>query len=460
MSRLDEVNNLISKRQDEQSQACVRIEKLFDEHSFVELGTFNKDAGVVTGFGTIGGKLVYAYSQEKPVNVEHAKKISNVYELALKMGSPVVGIMDSKGIVLDNGLDTFEAYGIIFKNQTAASGVVPQISVIVGDCIGVSSFIPVLSDFVFMTESNAKLFMSSPSTFDGIEGKATTYEDLGGGKVHSKNTGMVHCCYADEDGCFNGVKELVSFLPENNLEGAVSFDSNDDLNRVDDSLNNIVPEDNVSPIDMRAIINSVADNNNFFEIHKNFATNIIVGFVRFDGITTGVVANNGLLNIEATQKAGEFLNICDAFNIPIVNFTDIQGYEQSLEEEQGGIIRYSAKFMFAFANATVPKINIIVRNGIGNAYLLMNSKHIGADIVYAWPSACVALMKKEAEVNIMNITEEEYAELSSPYTVAGKGYIDSIIVPSNTRKRILIALEMLLTKREVKMARKHSSVEF
>lgn len=460
MSRLDEVNELISKREIEPSQARVRLEKMFDENSFVELGAFNKDAGVVTGFGTVGGKLVYAYSQEKPVNFEHAKKISNIYELALKMGSPVVGIMDSKGIVLEEGLDTFEAYGIIFKNQSTASGVVPQLSIIVGDCIGVSSFIPVLSDFVIMTENTSRLFMSSPSTFDGLDGKATTYETLGGGKVHSKNTGMAHCCYKNEDECYENVKELISFLPENNLEGAVSFGPDDDLNRVDDMLNTIVPEDDETPVDMHAIILSVADNNKFFEIHKGYATNVVVGFVRLDGITTGIIANSGLLNVDATQKAGEFLNICDAFNIPIVSFTDVTGYEQSLVEEKGGLIRYSAKFMFSFVNATVPKINVVIRNGIGNPYLLMNSKHIGADIVYAWPSAKIALMNKEASINVMNISGDEYDEMSNPYSVAGKGYIDSIIVPSNTRKRVLIALEMLLTKREVKMSRKHSSVEF
>lgn len=460
MSRIDEINELISKRQSEPSQARARIEKLFDPHSFVELGTFNYEAGVVTGFGTINGKLVYAYSQEKPVNFEHAKKISNIYELALKMGSPVIGIMDSKGMVLEDGMGAFEAYGIIFKNQSSASGVVPQISIVVGDCIGVSSFIPVLSDFVIMTENNAKLFMTSPSTFEGLEGKATSYDALGGGKVHNTSTGLVHAAYPNEDDCFEAAKKLVDFMPENNLEGAISFECTDDLNRVDDALNSIVPEGSDTPIDMYAIISSVADNNDYFEIHKDYATNIITCFVRFDGITTGIIANNGLLCVEAAKKAGEFINICDAFNIPIVTFTDILGYEKSLDEETHGIVRYSAKLLYAFANATVPKINIVIRNGVGNAYLVMNSKHIGADIVYAWPSACIALLDKKAQVNIMNISESEYDDATNPYAIASKGYIDSVIVPSNTRKRILIALEMLLTKREVKMARKHSSVEF
>lgn len=460
MSRLDEVNELMEKRSQEPSLARVRAEKLFDEGSFAELGRFNDDAGVITGFGTVNGRLVYAYSQEGAVNCAHAKKIGNIYELALKMGAPVVGIMDSKGVVLEDGLNTFEAYGSIFKNQTAASGVVPQISVVLGDCIGVSSMIPVLSDFVLMSEEKAKLFMMSPSVFKGLEGKKTTYDEIGGAENHEKNTGLVHCTYKNEDECLLNVRKLLSYLPDNNLDEAVSEASSDDLNRVDEALNSIVPEGDKEPIDMRYIISSVADNADFFEIHKGYAENVITGFIKLDGITSGVIACTGDMDVATCHKTGEFVNICDAFNIPVITLTDAFGYKKEYAQEQAGLISYAAKLLYTFANATVPKINVIIRNGIGNVYMVMNSKHIGADVVFAWPSAKMALLPKEAQVKILGTSPEKYDEVSSPYHGAELGYVDNIIVPSDTRKRLISMLEMLLTKRETKPARKHSSVEF
>ncbi len=459
MSRLDKINELIDKLQQEPTAAYKRLEKLFDENSFVELGAYNKNAGVVTGYGTVNGKLVYAFAQEGVVSTEHARKIDNVYALALKMGCPVVAVMDSNGMKIDDGLDTLEAYGIMFRNQTAASGVIPQISVVLGNCLGISSFLSILSDFVIMSDTGAKMFMSSPSIFSGIEGKATTYEALGGAKTLAEN-GVVHFNCPDEEACFDKARRLIDFLPSNNLDDYSQIQPSDDLNREDPSLDAIVPEDNTTSIDMKYIIKSVADNGDFFEICKSYAKEIISGFIHLDGVTVGVVANNGQLSAAAAKKAGEIVNICDAFNIPIITFTDIDGYVHDDTHEQSSIIKYGAKFMFAFANATVPKINVIVRNGIGNAYLLMNSKHIGADIVYAWPSACVALMSKDAAINIMGTSSERYDEVSSPYDVAAKGYIDGVILPSTTRKRLLVALEMLMTKRENTVAKKHSSVEF
>lgn len=458
MSRIDKINELISKMEQASSLACERLIKLFDENSFVELGALNKSAGVVTGYGTIDGKLVYAYSQEGAVGVEHAKKIDNIYSLALKLGCPVVGILDSKGIILEEGLDTFDAYGLLFKLQSQASGIIPQISIVAGSCIGVAGFGPVLSDFVIMPETGAKMFMTSPATFKGLEGKATTFEDLGGAKALGEE-GTVHFVCKDEDDSIAKARELIGFLPENNLE-IYPGEASDDLNRTDEALNAIVPEDDITPIDIKYIINSIADDHHFLEVQESYAKEMIVGFVCFDGITTGIVANNGVLNVECVKKAGEFINICDAFNIPIVTLTDILGYEHSLADEKNGILKYGAKLAYAFANATVPKINVILRNGIGNAYLLMNSKHIGADVVYAWPSANIALLTKDAAVNIIGITNEEYDNSSTPYEAAGKGYVDTVIIPSNTRKRVLVALEALLTKREIKPARKHSSVEF
>lgn len=460
MSRLDEVNELIAKRSQEPTTARIRAEKLFDEGSFVEIGRFNDDAGVITGYGTIEGRLVYAYAQEDAVNYAHAKKIGNIYELALKMGAPVVGIMDSKGVVLEDGLDAFEAYGMMFKNQSAASGVIPQISVVVGNCMGVSSMVPMLSDFVIMSEDNAKLFMMSPSVFSGLEGKTSTYDSVGGASTHKRSTGLVHRTCKNEDECFETARELLSYLPDNNLDGVMPAEATDDLNRVDEGLNTIVPENDDDEIDMKYIITSVADNAKFFEIHKGFADNIITGFIKLDGITVGIISCTGQFTLAGCHKSGEFVNICDAFNIPVITLTDAKGYKQEYEQEHNGIVSHAAKLLFTFTNATVPKINLIVRNGIGNPYLIMNSKHIGADVVYAWPSAKLALMDKAAQVKVLGTASEEYDEMASAYSVAAQGYIDNIILPSNTRKRLISAVEMLLTKRESKPAKKHSCIEF
>ena len=459
MSRFDEINGLIAKMQSEPSTARQRLEMLFDENSFVELGAFNTEAEVVTGYGTVGGKLVYAFAQEGVVNTKHAKKIADVYTLALKMGCPVVAVMDSKGVALEDGLDTFDSYGVMFKSQASASGVVPQISIVMGDCLGISTFLPALSDFVIMSEESAKMFLLSPNVYSGLDGKETTYEDIGGAEALAQK-GLVHFVCSNDDECFLKAQELIEMLPANNLDDIVVSEISDDLNRIDENLNFIVPEDDTTEIDMRAIIKSVADNLKFLEVSASSAENIISGFIRLDGITTGVIANSGMLDIAGVRKAGEFINICDAFNIPIVSFTDVAGYEAMNIDEQSDVIKYSAKLAFAFASATVPKINVIVRNGIGNAYLIMNSKHIGADIVYAWPSANVALIDKKAATNVMGYGEKEYNKLSTPYQIAGDGYVDDVIIPASTRKRVLVALEMLLSKREYTVAKKHSSIEF
>jgi acetyl-CoA carboxylase carboxyltransferase component len=302
--------------------------------------------------------------------------------------------------------------------------------------------------------------MMSPAVFSGIEGKTETYSTIGGAENHRKDTGIAHCTCKTDDECFESAKRLLSFLPDNNLDGVVSTTVTDDLNRIDEVLNTIVPEGDEAPVDMKYIIQSVADNGDFYEIHEGYAENITAGFIKLGGISAGVIATVGKITIDSCFKTGEFVNICDAFNIPIITLTDVDGYKRDYNEEQGGIISYAAKILYTFANATVPKINLIVRNGIGNPYLIMNSKHIGADIVFAWPSAKIALMSKEAQVKVLGTSSEEYDEMSSPYAVAEKGYIDGIITPSGTRKYLISAVEMLLTKRESKPARKHSSIEF
>ncbi len=459
MSRLDDINELSAKMQSEPSAARQRLEMLFDDNSFVEIGTFNTEAEVVTGYGTVGGKLVYAFAQNGVVNRKHAKKVADVYALALKMGCPVVAVMDSKGVALEDGLDTFDSYGLMFKSQAAASGVVPQISIVVGDCLGISAFLPSLSDFVIMSEESAKMFLLSPNVYSGLEGKETTYEDLGGADALA-HKGLAHFVCSSESECFIKAQELIDMLPANNLDEVAVSEVSDDLNRIDESLNFIVPEDDTTEIDMRAVIKSIADNMKFMEVSAGCAENIISGFIRLGGITTGVIANSGMLDIAGVKKAGEFVNICDAFNIPIVTFTDVEGYDAMHIDEQSDVIKYSAKLAFAFASATVPKINVIVRNGIGNSYLIMNSKHIGADIVYAWPSANVALINKKAATNIMGYGEKEYNKLSTPYQIASDGYVDDVIIPASTRKRVFVALEMLLSKREYTVAKKHASIEF
>lgn len=459
MGTNENLTQLLSHKETKPSIAKKRLEMLFDEGSFVELAGFNKLAAVVTGFGTIDGKLVYAYSQEGAVDVCHAMKIADVYKNALKMGAPVVGVMDSKGLKMEDGISSFEAYGILFSNQSDASGVVPQISVVLGDCLGTAAFTPMLSDIVIMKKSDAKIFISSPKTFKGFDAKTTNYDDLGGAASLSENTSFVDLCFDDDEGCLAACKNIINLLPSNNMEEAIC-ETSDDINREDSSLDAIIPDNDEAEINIQSIIKSISDNNSFTELKAKYAPEMIIGFSTFNGATIGVVANNGLLSNKGVDKAACFINLCDAFNVPVLSLTDICGYKESVYEHQQGLIRNSAKLLHAFKNSTVPKVNILLRNAIGNAYLLMNSKHIGADVVYAWPSAKIALMDKKAYVNVMGISSEEFEENSNVFNVAAKGYIDDIIIPAATRKRVIAAFEMLSSKRIAKTIRKHSSIQF
>lgn len=465
-----------------------RIKAFLDTNSFVESGIFvthrstdfnlaEKETpadGVVTGYGTVEGRLVYVYSQDITVlggsmGEMNAKKISKIYKQALKMGAAVVGILDSKGIRLQEGLDSLEGYGEIFKYQSMASGVIPQVSVVLGNSLGMNSIIPALSDFVFMEQKNSKMFLNSPNTIDGLEAKITTFENIGSAEVHSKESGLAHFCFETEDACLNGVRDLLSLLPSNNLEDAPLHGMADDLNRTDQNLNNIVFEE---AVDVRTIISSISDNAYFLEIKKDYATNIVICFVRFNGYTAGIIANQSIknpLDNKACNKAIEFINFCDAFNIPIITLTDSIGFKPALGEELSGISKSIAKLIYSFINATVPKINIIIRQAFGSAYISMNSKHIGADIVYAWPDTQISLLEAEAAINIMYADElktsdkqekiEQYRQnQSSPYTAAKRGYVDDIIEPAETRKYLIVALEMLESKRESRPAKKHGSI--
>lgn len=503
MSTFEKVNELNARRSDIEmggykdtnlSLARQAIKVLLDTNSFVELGAFvthrstdfnmpKKDTpadGVVTGFGTIDGRLVYVYSQDASViggsvGEMNAKKIGNIYEQALKMGAPVIAILNSTGVRLQEGLDCLSGYGAIFKYQSLASGVIPQIAVVLGNCLGINSFIPALSDFVVMEKNNSKMFLNSPNTISGMEGKTTTFEKVGSAITHSEETGQADFVFETDKLCLEAVRNLIGYLPSNNLEDAPLYSMADDLNRVDEALNNIILSDEET-FDVKSVISSIADNGRFLEIKKEYAKNMVIGFARFNGYTAAIIANQSLqdkgqLDIKACEKASSFINFCDAFNIPLISLTDTNGYKSTLSEQLNAITSAVAKMMYHFTNASIPKINIIIRQAFGSSYLAMNSKHIGADIVYAWPNAQISLMDPVAAVNVMYADElndmdkesrilEYKHNQSSPYTAAKRGYIDDIIEPSQTRKYIIIALEMLESKRETRPTKKHSSITF
>lgn len=470
-----------------------RIDNLLDSNSFVEVGAFVKHRatefnmgtqeapadGVVTGYGTMDGRLVYVYSQDPTVmggslGEMHAKKIARVYDDAMKMGAPIIGFLDSAGIRLQESIDALEGYGILFQKQSLASGVIPQITIVTGDCAGGAGSIPSLSDFTFMVSKNARLFLNSPNTF--AEEKAT-FDDIATAAVHTKQTGLAHFACETDGQCIDMVKLLLSYLPSNNLEDAPLYATVDDLNRVDEGLNTIVPENDV--VNIQAIIQSIADGGAFFEIQKDFAPNIKVGFIRLNGATVGLVANDashleGKLDLNAMTKVSRFVGFCDGFNIAVLTLTDVDGFVSGVEGETSGILGASAKMINAFAKATVPKVNVLLNKAYGSAYVAMNSKHIGADYVYAWPTASVGIMPAKSAVHIMygeeimksatqtSLMEEkvnEFEEMqSSPYAVAAKGYIDDIIEPATTRKHVIAAFEVLSSKSVSRPGKKHPTL--
>lgn len=470
-----------------------RINNLLDSNSFVELGAFithrntefnmgtqeTPADGVVTGYGTMDGRLVYVYSQDPTViggslGEMHAKKIARVYDDAMKMGAPIIGFLDSAGIRLQESIDALEGYGVIFQKQSLASGVIPQITIISGDCAGGAGSIPGLSDFTFMVSKNARLFLNSPNTFDEAN---VTFDNIASAKVHTSKTGLAHFAYETEGQCIDMVKLLLTYLPSNNLEDAPLYATVDDLNRVDPGLNTIVPED--VAINIQAIIQSLADGGQFFEIQKEFAPNIKIGFIRLNGSTVGLVANEadhkeGKLDIDAMNKVSRFVGFCDGFNIPVLTLTDVDGFVSGVEGETSGILRASAQMINSFARATVPKVNVLLRKAYGSAYVAMNSKHIGADYVYAWPTASIGIMPAQSAVHIMygdeiikskdqtTLMQDKVSEFekmqSSPYAVAAKGYIDDIIEPATTRKHVIAAFEVLSSKSEYRPAKKHPTL--
>ncbi|WP_066500807.1 acyl-CoA carboxylase subunit beta [Abyssisolibacter fermentans] len=488
------------KKQHERGKltARERIEALLDENTFVEIDAFithrctnfgmeKKSApgeGVITGYGTVDGRLVYVFAQDFTViggslGEMHAAKICKIQEMALKVGAPVIGINDSGGARIQEGVDALAGYGRIFYNNTIASGVIPQISVILGPCAGGAVYSPALTDFIFMVENTSKMFITGPQVIKTVTGEEVTAEELGGAMTHNQTSGVAHFIDSSEQECIQRIKLLLSFLPSNNLEDTPAFDTQDDINRVEERLNEIVPDNPNKAYDMKEIIGLLADNGEFLEYQPYYAQNIITGFMRLNGKSVGVIANQpknlaGCLDINASDKASRFIRTCDSFNIPILNLIDVPGFLPGTTQEYGGIIRHGAKLLYAYSEATVPKVSVIIRKAYGGSYLAMCSKDLGADMVLSWPNAEIAVMGPEGAANIIFRKDikaaddpvaartekiKEYRDaVANPYVAASRGYVDDVIEPSSTRKRIISAFDMLSTKRQVLPAKKHGNM--
>ncbi len=475
-----------------------RIDALIDPGSFQEIDKFVVHQctefgiderkipgdGVVTGYGTIDGRLVYVFSQDFTVfggslGEMFAKKVCKLMDLAMKAGAPVIGLNDSGGARIQEGVASLAGYGDIFFRNVMASGVVPQISAIMGPCAGGAVYSPALTDFIIMVDKTSHMFITGPQVIKTVLGQEVTFEELGGALVHSKTSGVAHFIVEDEEHCVQLIKELWSYLPSNYMEDPPIVDKGDDPNRTDEGLRDIIPDDSDKPYDVKEIIYSVMDDGEFLEVQRLWAPNIVIGLARLNGRTVGVVANQpsfyaGALDINSSVKAGRFVRFCDAFNIPVITFVDVPGFMPGADQEHGGIIRHGSKLLYAYCEATVPKITVIVRKAYGGAYDVMGSKHSGGDINYAWPSAEIAVMGPQGAINIIfrkeiaeaEDADEKRADLASeyiqkfanPYVAAQKGYIDDVIEPAETRPKLISALEMLATKREARPPKKHANI--
>ncbi|WP_432663316.1 carboxyl transferase domain-containing protein [Wukongibacter baidiensis] len=475
-----------------------RLNLLFDEGSFVEIDAFVKHRcvnfgmenvdtpgeGVVAGYGMVNGRLVYAYAQDFTVvggslGEMHAAKICKVLDNALKVGAPVVGINDSGGARIQEGIDSLAGFGDIFYRNTIASGVIPQITAIMGPCAGGAVYSPAITDFIFMVEQTSQMFITGPQVIKTVTGEDVSSEVLGGAMTHNRISGVAHFADKTEEEAIERIKRLLSFLPSNNLEDPPNFEVQDNINRIEERLNEIIPDSPNKPYDMNDVIALLADNGDFLECQPFYAQNIITGFMRLNGATVGVIANQpkvlaGCLDINASDKSARFIRTCDAFNIPILSLVDVPGFLPGSNQEHGGIIRHGAKMLFAYSEATVPKVTVITRKAYGGAYIAMCSRHLKADIVLAWPSAEIAVMGPEGAANIIfrkDIADsddpittrqrkiEEYKkEFATPYKAAERGYVDDIIEPNVTRPRLVDSFNMLASKRETRPAKKHGNI--
>lgn len=467
-----------------------RLAKLFDEGSFTEISQFIKHRcsnfgmgereipadGVVIGYGTVHGRLVYAYAQDFTVEggslgEMHAHKICQVQEMALKMGAPIVGMNDSGGARIQEGIDALAGFSRIFMNNTKASGVIPQITAIMGPCAGGAVYSPALTDFIFMVKNTSNMFITGPAVIKSVTAEEVSAEELGGADAHSTISGVCHFACETEDECIERIKCLLDFLPSNNMEETPVLDPSDDADREDESLNTIVPDSDNKAYDMLDVLRTCVDNGEVFEVLENYARNMITCFARFDGQTVGIVANQpkymaGCLDINGSDKAARFIRFCDCFNIPLVTFVDVPGFLPGTAQEHGGIIRHGAKMLYAYCEATVPKVTVVVRKAYGGAYIGMCSRNLGADMVFAWPMAELAVLGADGAVNIIfrhaedkEAKKQEYIqEFQNPYRAAEHGYVDCIIEPKETRPRIINALAMLYSKREERPQKKHGNI--
>ena len=478
-----------------------RIQMLLDEGSFEEFDMFvthrcydfgmekshTYGDGVVTGYGTIDGRLVYIFAQDFTVSggslsKTMSEKICKVMDMAMRAGAPCIGLNDSGGARIQEGVNALAGYAEIFQRNVMASGVIPQISVILGPCAGGAVYSPALTDFTIMKRDTSYMFLTGPAVVKTVTGEDVTQEQLGGASVHTSKSGVADFAASTEEEAMELIRKLISYIPQNNVEDAPLAPCTDSISRLEDSLNEIIPDSPNKPYDMYEVIRAIVDNGDFLEVHESFAKNVITCFARFNGQSVGIIANQpkymaGVLDINASRKAARFVRFCDAFNIPLVTLVDVPGFLPGTGQEYGGVITHGAKLLFAYCEATVPKVTVTLRKSYGGAYIVMSSKHIRGDINYAWPSAEIAVMGASGAVEVLFAREiakiedpaqkaafiaekeEEYRQkFSNPYNAAKYGYIDDVIEPRNTRFRIIRALQSLATKRLTNPAKKHSNI--
>ena len=474
-----------------------RIDLLLDKGSFHEVDAFMQHRthdfdldkqkymsdSVVTGWGTIDGRLVYVFSQDFTVfggslGEVHAEKVCKIMDMAMKNGAPMIGLNDSGGARIQEGVVALGGYADIFLRNTMASGVIPQISAIMGPCAGGAVYSPALTDFIFMTRNTSYMYVTGPDVVKTVTQEDVTHEELGGASVHSEKSGVCHVAADSEADTLYLIRKMLGYLPQNNMEDPPFMQSDDPL-RMDEALNTIVPDGANKPYDIKEVIRMIVDNGQFFEIHEGYAQNIVVGFARLGGHSVGIVANQpavlaGVLDIDASEKGARFVRFCDSFNIPIITFEDVPGFLPGTFQEHHGIIRSGAKLLYAYCEATVPKLTVVTRKAYGGAYCVMSSKHIRGDLNLAWPTAEIAVMGSEAAVNLIQRKDWEKAKdpakrkaelvaaysekFTSPYVAAERGYIDDVIEPKETRPRLINALEMLSNKRDANPAKKHGNI--
>ncbi|MFZ2632855.1 MAG: carboxyl transferase domain-containing protein [Desulfosalsimonadaceae bacterium] len=475
-----------------------RLDALFDPGTFREVDMFVKHRcvnfgmesveipadGVITGYGRVDGRPVFAYAQDFTARAGslgemHSKKICKIMDMAHKSGAPVVGMNDSGGARIQEGVDALCGYGEIFYRNSLCSGVIPQISAIMGPTAGGAVYSPAMTDWIFMVKHTSHMFITGPEVIKSVTGEEITFEDLGGAMTHNEKSGVAHfACESDADAIVR-IRELLTYLPSNNMEDPPIIPCTDDPKRPAPELDTLIPDDPSRSYDMKDVIRKIVDNGDFFEPHAHFAKNIIVCFARLNGRPIGIIANQpkvmaGCLDIDASDKATRFIRFCDAFNIPILTLSDVPGFMPGSHQEWGGIIRHGAKLLWCYSEATVPKLLVIIRKDYGGAYIAMSSRHLGADIAFAWPSAEIAVMGADGAANIIHRKEitnaddprakrqekiDEYRNLfSNPYCAASRGYIDDVIVPSETRMRLIEALEIMQTKRQTLPPKKHGNI--